>query len=156
MPGSARLLCWILSGVIVVCLPVYPQARPGRPALIRDTDTAEGKEEAEANKPKEYSPFEAERNFRIGNYYYKQKNYGAAYLRFKDALEYQPDNSAARRSLKRAYDAFIVACEKKGAQFEKKGDQVKAAEQYQEFLNICPDSAKAPEFKSKLAKVQQK
>jgi hypothetical protein len=46
-----------------------------KPALIRDTDVAEGKEDAKEIKVKEQNPALAEQNLKIGNFYYKQKNY---------------------------------------------------------------------------------
>ena len=75
------------------------QARPSRPALIRDTDTAEGKNEAEAAKEKPFNPLEAERHFRVGEFYAKRKNYAAAIQRYLDAIQYQPNLVKAHLAL---------------------------------------------------------
>jgi tetratricopeptide (TPR) repeat protein len=120
---------------------VSGQARPSPPALIRDTDKAEGKDEADATKPKDYNPLEAERNVRIGDFYVKRKNYTAAIQRYRDAVDYQPN-------LIKAYDAL-------GRAYEKTGAIDKAKEVYREFIQKNPDSAKVPEFHVRLAKLEK-
>jgi outer membrane protein assembly factor BamD (BamD/ComL family) len=112
------------------------------PGLIRDTDTAEGKEDAEAVKPKEYNPVEAEKNLQVGNYYLKGKNYDAAIMRYLEALEYQPDFVKAFDALARAYE--------KNKQFDK------AADVCRDFLRKNPDSPKAEDFKSLLKRLEKK
>ena len=119
------------------------QAPPSRkPALIRDTDTAEGKEEAVVSKPKEYSRELSAKNLKIGDYYFKRKNYVAAIQRYQDAIEYQPDHMEAYESLARAY--------------EKNGDLAKAAHVYKDFIQKNPDSPKAAEIRIRLAKLEKK
>jgi len=115
------------------------QSRPARPGLIRDTDKAEGKDEAEANKPKEYNPLEAERNFRVGDFYLKKKNYAAAIQRYLEAIGYQPN-------LVKAYDVL-------GKVYEKTGDTDKAKQLYRDFLQKNPESSKVTEFRARLAKL---
>src|SRR5262245_62368329 len=111
------------------------------PELIRDTDKAEGKDEADATKPKDYNPLEAERNFKIGDFYLKRKNYPAAIQRYRDAVDYQPN-------LIKAYDAL-------GRTYEKTGEVDKAKEVYREFIQKNPDSVKVPEFLLRLAKLEK-
>lgn len=91
----------IVLAAISLSFPVLGQTK--RPVLIRDTDKAEGKEEApEIAKPKEYDPLQAEQNLKIGNFYYKKRNYDAAADRYLDALGYQPDSAKARDAVERA------------------------------------------------------
>ncbi len=119
------------------------QSPPARkPALIRDTDTAEGKDEAPVNKPKEYSPELSEKSLKIGDYYFKRKNYVAAIQRYMDAIEYQPNHTEAYESLARAY--------------EKNGDLDKAARVYRDFIQRNPESPKVAEFRTRLAKLEKK
>jgi tetratricopeptide (TPR) repeat protein len=115
------------------------QARPGRPGLIRDTDTAEGKNEADPTKPKEYNPLEAERHYRVAEFYLKKKNYGVAIQRYVEAIEYQPN-------LVKAYDAL-------GKVYERTGAADKAKQVYRDFLAKNPDSPKKAEFQARLAKL---
>ncbi len=131
-----------LSALLSLEPAVFPQSNPKKPALIRDTDTAEGKEAAEPAKPKEYSPMEAERSLQVGNYYYKGKNYDAAIMRYLEALEYQPDFVKAFDALARAYE--------KNKQYDK------AAAVCRDFIRKNPDSPKVADFRSRLAKLESK
>jgi outer membrane protein assembly factor BamD (BamD/ComL family) len=133
--------------LLLISAALVPQGGPARsgqrkPALIRDTAVAEGKEDAEAAKEKVYNPLMAEKSVKIGDFYLKKKNYNAAIQRYKEALEYQPNRIEAFEALGRAY--------------EKKGDTVSAAAVYKDFLNRFPSSPKADDFRSRLAKLEKK
>jgi tetratricopeptide (TPR) repeat protein len=128
-------LCLFLAGTLF--------AQSGKkPALIRDTEAAEGKESTEAVQPKERDPMLADQNVGVGNFYFKKKNYDAAIQRYLLALEYQPDSTSAQEALARAY--------------EKKGDTAKAIKAYQDFIEKNPGSPKAQEFKAKLTRLEKK
>ena len=122
----------------------YAQTTPPKkpPTIIRDTGVAEGKVDAETVVNKEYNPILAEKNLKIGDFYFKKGNYDAAIPRYQDAIEYQP-------SLVAAYDAL-------GRAYEKKGDKVKAIAIYADFLKKFPNSPKAPEFKSRSNRLEKK
>ncbi len=113
-----------------------------KPALIRDTEKAEEKDEPEANQPKELNPLLSEKNLKIGDFYYKRKNYVAAIQRYLDAIAYQPDRTEAYEALGRAY--------------EKNGDMTKALDTYRDFIAKFPDSPKVGSFRAKLAKLDKK
>jgi outer membrane protein assembly factor BamD (BamD/ComL family) len=135
---------WVNAGTaILVSLvwawPCFPQAHSKQPALIRDTDTAEGKEAAD-DKPKEFNPALSEKSVKIGDYYFKRKNYDAAIQRYLEAIEYQPDSIAAYEALGRAY--------------EKTHEAPKALEVYRDFLRKNPASPKASDFRQKIAKLE--
>lgn len=136
-----RLVGLVLIGMLTATLPALPQSRTKKPALIRDTDTAEGKDEAEAAKEKPFNPLEADRSLKIGNYYFKRKNYDAAIQRYMEALEYQPNRFDAYEALGRAY--------------EKQGAPEKALRVYQDFLQKFPDSPRAKEFQEKATKLEK-
>lgn len=139
--ASMRLLSWILLGILTASVPAVPQSRPQKPALIRDTDKAEGKDEEEAAKEKPFNPLEADRSLKVGDYYFKRKNYDAAIQRYMEALEYQPNRFDAYEALGRAY--------------EKQGAREKALRVYQDFLQKFPESSKAKEFKEKAARLEK-
>jgi tetratricopeptide (TPR) repeat protein len=120
---------------------VWPQTRPNRPALIRDTDTAEGKEEP-STKEKTYNPMEAEKSVKIGDFYFKKKNYTAAIQRYLEALDYHPTLSVAYESLGRAY--------------EKSNDYEKALQVYRDYIEKNPSSGKVSEFQSRIARLEKK
>jgi len=129
---------WALAGTAMV----YPQSPPRKPALIRDTAVADGKEDAEAAKKKLYNPMMAEKSVKIGDFYLNKKNYDAAIQRYQEALEYQPNRIEAFEALGRAY--------------EKKGEKDKALAVYKDFIEKYPASPKVAEFRSKMAKLQKK
>jgi len=142
MIGMRMFFYFLVFLFLVPDLSGTSQSRPGRPALIRDTDAAEGKEEAEPDKPKEFSPVMAEKSIKVGDFYFKKRNYLAAIQRYKDATEYQPNNSKAYESLAKAH--------------EKNGHPLKAADALREFISKNPDSSKIPDFHAKLAKLEKK
>ena len=113
-----------------------------KPALIRDTDQAEGKDEIEAQKPKEYNPIQSEKSLKIGDYYFKRKNYKAAIQRYLEAIDYQPSRTEAYESLGRAY--------------ERNGEQDKALEVYKNYLSKNPESPKVADFRNKIEKLEKK
>ncbi len=117
------------------------QSRPSRPALIRDTATAEGRDEPNASKEKPYNPMEAQKSVKVGDFYFKKRNYGAAIQRYLEALQYQPNLVKAHEALGRAY--------------EKKGEINKALEVYKQFLERNPNSPKAPDFRSRITELEK-
>jgi len=133
---------WLL-GLTFVSLALAPvgRAQARRPALIRDTDKAEGKEDAEVSKEKTYNPLEAERSFRVGDFYLKKKNYTAAIQRYLEAIEYQPNLMKAYEALARAY--------------EKSGKTDKALSIYRDLIQKNPDHPKVPEFQSRVARLEK-
>ena len=96
-------------------------------------------EEDESIKPKEYSfnPLEAEKNLKIGNYYFKKGNYKAALGRFREASHWNPNYAEAYLRL--------------GESEEKLKDKAAAAEAYAKFLELAPDAKEAESVKRKLA-----
>jgi tetratricopeptide (TPR) repeat protein len=141
--SSLRLvLIWLVLTSFSTAILALPQTRSKRPGLIRDTDVAEGKEEATVEKGKPYDPLMAQKTVKIGDFYYKKKNYTAAIQRYIEALEYQPDRAEALEALGRAY--------------EKTGEISKAVEAYREFISKNPESPKNEEFRAKLTRLEKK
>ena len=146
MPGKFRpLLSVLLAALLPAPSSVHflpGQSRSPKPVLIRDTEKAEEKEEAEPGKAKEINPALAKENLKIGDFYLKRKNYNAALERYRDAVEYEP-------SLLNAYEALVRV-------YEKLGESSKAAEAYREFIRRNPDSTKIPEINSRIAKLEKR
>jgi tetratricopeptide (TPR) repeat protein len=96
-------------------------------------------EEDESLKPKEYSfnPLEAERDFKIGNYYFKKGNFKAAVSRFREATRWNPTFA----------DAFL----RLGDGEEKLKDKKAAQQAYAKYLELAPDGKDAEAVKKKLA-----
>ncbi len=142
-PLVTFLICLLFAPTLTSWQAFGQSRTPGRkPGLIRDTDTAEGKDEPSPDQPKQLDPLLSEKNLKIGDFYFKKKNYVAAIQRYKDAIDYQPDHAEAYEALSRAY--------------EKNGDQSKALEVCRDFIKRNPDSSKAAEFRTKIAKLENK
>jgi tetratricopeptide (TPR) repeat protein len=125
---------------LLCSLPLAAQSRSTKkPGLIRDTGVAEEKDSAP--EVKEPDPLLCEKNIRIGDFYFKKKNYDGAIGRYLEAIEYQRDSARAYESLARAY--------------EKKKDLDKAIAAYQRFIKENPDSPKSAEFRAKLEKLEK-
>jgi tetratricopeptide (TPR) repeat protein len=113
-----------------------------RPALIRDTDISEGKEEAESSAVKEPNPALAVENINIGNFYFKRKNYTAAIQRYLEALGYDQNSISGYEALSKAY--------------EKKGDVAKAVQSLKILMEKHPESPKTAEYRNRLAQLEKK
>ena len=141
--SRSRILWFVLLLLVwMIPIPAQPQDSRKPPVLIRDTDTAEGAENEEETGPKEPNPMLAEENLKIGDFYYKRKNYNAAIQRYIAALEYQPNLIKAFEALAKAY--------------EKNDEFDKAMNTYRDFLEKYPDSPKASDFRDKLSELENK
>jgi tetratricopeptide (TPR) repeat protein len=98
-------------------------------------------EEDDALKPKEYSfnPLQAEKELRIGNYYFKKGSYRAAADRFREATRWNPNFSEAYFRL--------------GEAEEKQKDWKAARVAYEKFVQLAEDDKRTPEVRKKLAKL---
>jgi tetratricopeptide (TPR) repeat protein len=97
-------------------------------------------EEDEAIKPpKEYSfnPLQAEKELRIGNYYFKKGSYKAAASRFRESAKWN--------------ESFAEAYLRLGDAEEKLRDKKTAREAYAKFVELAPDDKRAEALKKKLA-----
>jgi pentatricopeptide repeat protein len=119
----------------------FSQSRQ-KPRLIRDTEKAEEESEtADVETPKDQNPQLAAQNLKVGDFYFKKKNYAAAIQRYLDAIAYLPTFTDAYQALVRAY--------------EKNGDLSKAIKVCRDFISKNPDSPKVPEFQTILSKLEK-
>jgi tetratricopeptide (TPR) repeat protein len=86
-----------------------------------------------------WDPHRAAKNIEVGDYYFKQKNYRAALDRYKEALEYKPNDAVANFHLAQCY--------------EKLNDTDQAAKHFQEYLKILPQGELAPVARKELDKL---
>jgi tetratricopeptide (TPR) repeat protein len=136
------LLAALLAGVL--CAQPEKDKPPPKPKTSDEQKKAQQKEEEppeedESIKPKEYSfnPLEAEKDLKIGNYYFKKGNYKAALNRFREATLWNP--------------AYAEAFLRLGESEEKLKDKAAAAQAYAKFLELAPDAKEAESVKKKLA-----
>jgi tetratricopeptide (TPR) repeat protein len=112
--------------------------RPADPKS-QQTQEQEPPEEDEGLAPKTYSfnPLEAEKDLKVGLYYFKKGNYKASTSRFREATLWNP--------------SFAEAFLRLGESEEKLKDKKAADEAYTKYLTLAPDSKEAEAVKKKLA-----
>jgi tetratricopeptide (TPR) repeat protein len=100
------------------------------------------KEEDENLSTKEYSfnPLQAEKEVRVGEYYFKKGSYRAAALRFREATKWNQGYGEAWLRL--------------GETAEKQRDTKTAKEAYAKYLEVAPDAKDAAEIRKKLEKMK--
>lgn len=96
-------------------------------------------EEDEALASREYSfnPLQAEKELKVGNFYFRKGSFRAAAWRFREATRWNPGLAEAWVRL--------------GDAEEKLGDAKAAREAYQKFLELAPKHRRAAEIRKKLA-----
>jgi len=96
-------------------------------------------EEDESLVAKQYAfnPLEADKELRVGNFYFKKGSYRAAALRFEEATRWNPGLAEAWLRL--------------GEAREKLGDSKGARQAYEKFLSLAPKHKRAAEIRKKLA-----
>ena len=129
--------------VILVALFLLQDKPQGKPKPKEqpkvEQKEQEPPEEDESLKPKDYSfnPLEAERDLKVGNYYFKKGNYKGALSRFREATRWNP--------------SFAEAYLRLGETEEKMKDKPAALEAYAKYLELAPDGKEAEAVKKKLA-----
>jgi tetratricopeptide (TPR) repeat protein len=115
------------------------QTRPPDQSKPQQQTEQEPPEEDESLAPKTYSfnPLEAEKDLKVGLYYFKKGNYKASTSRFHEATLWNP--------------TFAEAFLRLGESEEKLKDKKAADEAYSKYLALAPDSKEAEGVKKKLA-----
>ena len=115
-----------------------PSAAEGpKPPVVE----VEPPEEDERAKPKEYAfnPLQAEKELRIGNFYWKKKSYKAAALRYEEATKWNPGDAEAWFRLGEAREKLKQSAEARAA--------------YEQFLKLAQDDKRTPDVKKRVAKL---
>lgn len=134
---ARSLLLWAVSCTLTAH-PLSAQQQKQTPKEDPAKQEQAPPEEDESLAPKEYSfnPLQAEKELRIGNYYFKKGSYRAAAQRFQEATKW--NNNFA--------DAYLRLGEADEKQKEWKG----AREAYSKYLELAPESKNAAAIKKKL------
>jgi len=114
-----------------------PPARP--PADAKEQIPPE---EDKAIAPTEYSfnPLQAEKDLKVGNYYWKQGKYRAAEARFREATRWN--------------EGYGEAWLRLGEAAEKLKDSKQAREAYSKYLEVASDAKNASEIRKKLERMK--
>jgi tetratricopeptide (TPR) repeat protein len=89
-----------------------------------------------------WNPHEAQKDLEVGEFYLKRKNYRAAELRFREALEFKPGDAIATYRLAEVLDA--------------QGESSEAMKNYQEYLKIPSNERFAREAKKAIGRLEAK
>ncbi len=130
----------MLAAVLVAQDDKQLKTRPPDQAKPQQQDQEqEPPEEDPSIAPKTYSfnPLEAEKDVKVGAYYFKKGNYKAAMSRFREATLWNPTYA----------EAFL----RLGESEEKLKDKKAAHEAYEKFIALAPDDKQAEAIKKKLA-----
>ena len=98
-------------------------------------------EEDDAAKPKEYAfnPLQAEKELRIGNFYWKKKSYKAAAMRYEEAAKWNPGYAEAWLRLGEAHEKMRQSSEARAA--------------YEQFLDLAAEDKRAGEIRKRVARL---
>ena len=129
----------LLTGIVLAQDQPTLKKRSDQPKSQQQTQEQEPPEEDESVVPKTYSfnPLEAEKDLKIGLYYFKKGNYAASTSRFKEATLWNPTYA----------EAFL----RLGESEEKLKDRKAADEAFSKFLALNPSGKEAESVKKKLA-----
>lgn len=130
---------FLLTGILFAQDEPTLKKRPADQPKSQQPSEQEPPEEDESLAPKTYSfnPLEAEKDLKVGLYYFKKGNYKASTSRFREATLWNP--------------TFAEAFLRLGESEEKLKDKKAADEAYTKYLALAPDAKDAEAIKKKLA-----
>jgi tetratricopeptide (TPR) repeat protein len=100
---------------------------------------AEVEEPSDINELKPWDPHKSAKSIEVGDYYFKRKRYGAAESRYREALEYKPNDAIASFRL-----GQVLERTKRGSE---------AIEYYQAYLKILPEGEFSEECRKAIARL---
>lgn len=109
-----------------------------------ETDQGEesGDNGSDVQEMRHYDPHRAEHNVEVGDYLMKRKKYRAAESRYREALDYKPNDALATFRL-----AVVL---------EKVGEQEEARQRYEGYLKILPQGPQAGDARKALERLKPK
>ena len=127
---NLALLCGVVSA---------QQQLPPPPPEPPKNEQAPPEEDESVEKPKEYAfnPLQAEKELKVGNFYFKKGSYKAAASRFREATHWNPGLAEPYYRL--------------GEAEEKLRDMKSARAAYAKFVELAPEDKRAETAKKKMA-----
>lgn len=135
-----RFPALILNTVLIFsAVAAEPQKKQPAAKQPPAQEQAPPEEDTSLEKPKQYSfnPLQAEKERKVGEFYFKKGAFAAAAGRFREATKWNPTDAEAYLRL--------------GDSEEKLNDAKAAREAYSKYLELAPSSKQAPAVKKKLA-----
>ncbi|MBI3694864.1 MAG: tetratricopeptide repeat protein [Acidobacteria bacterium] len=123
--------------MLLAALATGQRRRPEAPPPPREPDEVE----AEAEPEYTFNPIQAQKELKIGDFYFKKKSYRAAAGRYERATKWQPDLA----------DAYF----KLGEAQEKLDKPEEARAAFQKYLELSPPPRRAEEVKKKIGQLEK-
>ena len=136
---SRRLAALFFALGVCLCADDLKKERPKPPASAPEEIPPE-EDTSIAVKEYSFNPLQADKELRIGNYYFHKGRYRAAAQRFREATKWNQGYA----------DAWL----RLGEAEEKLKDPKAAKEAYAKFVELAPEAKNLPEVKKKLDKLK--
>jgi tetratricopeptide (TPR) repeat protein len=134
---------WVLALLLACAAPAFAddlkKERPQPPAPAKE-EVPKEEDTALGEKDYAFNPLQAEKEVRVGEFYFKKGKYRAAAERFREATKW---NAGAAEAWLRLGDAE-----------EKQKDAKAEKEAYSKYLELSPDAKNAPEIRKKIEKLK--
>ena len=134
---------WVLALLLASAATAFADdLKKTRPPAQTSTQEEVPKEEDTALGEKDYAfnPLQAEKEIRVGDFYFKKGKYRAAAERFREATKWNNGSAEAWLRL--------------GEAEEKQKDPHAAKDAYAKYLDLSPDAKNAPGIRKKLEKLK--
>jgi tetratricopeptide (TPR) repeat protein len=132
---------WVLVLLLAVITPHAAQLQKERPKAPAGKQTVPPEEDKSlAKREYAFNPLQAEKELKVGNYYFKKGSYRSAAGRFREALLWN--------------EGYAEAWLRLGEAQEKLKDQKAAREAYSKYLEIAEDAKNAPEIRKRMEKLK--
>jgi tetratricopeptide (TPR) repeat protein len=153
IPAMYRLAI-VLALLLGLCVAqsAPPRSGNGEYSSSKDTKVDLSPPPGDSNRPlggpedvqefHPYDPHRAEKNVEVGNYYLKRGNYPAAISRYREALQFKPNDAIATFQL--------------GVALEKSGALDEACQNYESYLKILPRGPSASAARKALDRLKAK
>ena len=137
---SRRFLVLLLSFAATGLADDLKKERPKPPVSDQEEVPKEEDESLTTSKEYSFNPLQAQKEIRVGNYYFKKGAYRAAAMRFREATKWNTGDAEAWLRL--------------GEAAEKQKDDKTVKEAFSKYLELAADAKDAPEIRKKLEKLK--
>ncbi len=132
-----RLRALLLASVLATSALAAQNGAQQKAPPATSPEPAEEDESLKPAKQYAFNPVQAEKELRIGDFYFKKGSWQAAAGRFKEATKWNPN--------------FAEAYLRLGEAQEKLKNPSAARQAFRKFLDLAPNDKRAGEIKKKLA-----
>ncbi|MBV9504256.1 MAG: tetratricopeptide repeat protein [Acidobacteriia bacterium] len=136
---SRWVLALLLAGAAPMVADDLKKERPQTPGVTQE-EVPKEEDESLVSKDYSFNPLQAEKEVRVGNFYFKAGKYRAAAFRFREATKWNGNYGEAWLRL--------------GEASEKQKDWKTAKEAYAKYLELSADAKDAGEIRKKLEKMK--